>query len=79
MSTHHQRLAKCPASPAAHSKLVWVPNAHGARLSGGERTEGIVLASGFSKDLIVFVRRRRVVQRWIPREVLSVRHRGSNG
>jgi len=73
MSTHHQRLAKAHTGAIVHARKVWVPNWLGTRMSGGERTEGIVLAAGFSKDLVVFVRPRRPVQRWIPREQLEAR------
>ena len=73
MSTHHQRLAKAHTGAIKHARKVWVPNSHGMRQSGGWRTEGIVLATGFSKDLVTFNRRRRPVQRWITREQLEAR------
>ncbi|HXF23304.1 MAG TPA: hypothetical protein VN602_02230 [Gemmatimonadaceae bacterium] len=74
MSTHHQRLAKEVRSGSlAWTRNVWVSNSHGMRRSGDGPVEGVVLARGFSRDLVVFIRRRRQVQRWIPRKALTPR------
>ena len=73
MSTHHQRLAKGHTGAIKHAREVWVPNSCGMRQSSGWEAEGVVLVAGFSKDLVAFIRRRRQVQRWIPREALTTR------